>query len=94
MDRDLPLYGIFVLLVLKQTLDWVGKLRDGSGRADVSEETGRLLRELHRWHAPNEEGTQTWKMRSTLLEELARGQAAVLHRLEVLERLVRDQDEA
>ena len=47
--------GIFCLLILRMVFDFV-KDRRGNGGSLFS-----MLKDLHRWHAPDDAGEQTWK---------------------------------
>lgn len=49
--------GIFVILVLRMVFDFLEKNRGGGGRTAIFD----MIKDLHRWHAPDDHGEQTWK---------------------------------
>ena len=52
---NLGVGGIFCLLILRMVFDFV-KDKRGNGSGLFS-----MVKDLHRWHAPDDQGEQTWK---------------------------------
>ena len=55
--QDVAVPGIFAILVLKMVFDFMGKHKTKNGDADVAKQ----VKDLHKWHAPDSDGEQSWK---------------------------------
>lgn len=94
--------GIFIVLVLRMLLDFLGKQkRTAKGhpvevfdvleklaktmdsQARLMTKMGSQMSDLHRWHAPNEQGKQPWKFDlEEPLQELARAINGLSHKID------------
>lgn len=96
--------GIFIVLVLRMLLDFLGKQKRAKEQhpVDVLDVLERLAKtmdsqarlmtkmasqmsDLHRWHAPNDQGKQPWKFDlEGPLDELSKAINGLSHKIDTL----------